>query len=145
MRAVCQRLREGRVRVAGDVVGEVGDGLCVLLGVASSDGEEDATKLADKVAALRVFPDDDGRLDRSLRDCGGAALVVSQFTLVADTAKGSRPSFSRAAPPEQAEPLYRRFCDELRALGIPVETGVFGAAMQLELVNDGPVTVVLDG
>jgi D-aminoacyl-tRNA deacylase len=143
MRAVCQRLREGRVRVAGEVVGEVGEGLCVLLGVARGDGADEAVRLAGKVALLRVFSDDEGKFDRSVLDVGGAVLVVSQFTLLADTSKGNRPSFGDAAPPAVAEPLYERFCAELRALGVPVETGVFGAKMELELVNDGPVTIVL--
>ncbi len=124
--------------------GEIGRGLCVLLGVASGDGEEQAARLAGKVGRLRVFPDDAGRFDRSILDVAGTALVVSQFTLIADTAKGNRPSFADAAPPEQAEPLYERFCSELQALGVPVETGVFGAKMEVELVNDGPVTIVLD-
>lgn len=144
MRAVCQRAREARVRVGGEVVGEIGPGLCILLGVASEDAEAEAARLAGKAARLRVFPDEQGRFDRSLLDTGGAALVVSQFTLIADTAKGNRPSFAGAAPPEQAEPLYERFCAELAALGVPVARGVFGAAMQVELVNDGPVTIVLD-
>jgi len=124
--------------------GEVGRGLCVLLGVARGDGEEQAARLAGKLARLRIFPDEDGRFDRSILDVGGAVLVVSQFTLIADTAKGNRPSFAEAAPPDHAEPLYERFCDELRALGAPVETGVFGAKMEIEIVNDGPVTIVLD-
>jgi D-tyrosyl-tRNA(Tyr) deacylase len=132
------------VRVAGKAVGEVGNGLCVLLGVARGDGEEDAVRLAGKVARLRIFSDDDGKFDRSVLDVAGAVLVVSQFTLIADTAKGNRPSFGEAAPPEVAGPVYERFCAELRALGVPVETGVFGAKMELELVNDGPVTIVLD-
>jgi D-tyrosyl-tRNA(Tyr) deacylase len=140
VRAVCQRVTRARVSPGG----EIGAGLCVLLGVASSDGEADATRLAGKVARLRVFEDEQGRFDRSLLDLGGAALVVSQFTLIADTARGNRPSFSGAAPPGQAEPLYERFCEELRGLGVPVETGVFGARMELELVNDGPVTIVLE-
>lgn len=144
MRAVCQRVSEASVLVEGRVAGEIGPGLCVLLGVAREDGEEEAARLAGKVARLRVFEDDHGKFDRSLLDVGGAALVVSQFTLIADTAKGNRPSFSAAAPPEQAEPLYERFCEELRALVVTVETGVFGTKMQLELVNDGPVTIVLD-
>jgi D-tyrosyl-tRNA(Tyr) deacylase len=123
---------------------EIGRGLCVLLGVANEDGEEQAVRLAGKVARLRIFPDDEGRFDRSVTDVGGAALVVSQFTLIADTAKGNRPSFAAAASPERAKPLYERFGAELRALGVPVETGVFGAKMEVELVNDGPVTIVLD-
>ena len=143
MRAVVQRVSEARVRVEAAVTGEIGAGLCILLGVARTDGEEEAARLVGKIARLRIFPDEDGRFDRSLLDTGGAALVVSQFTLLADTAKGNRPGFAEAAPPEQAEPLYERFCAELRALGAPVETGVFGARMQLELVNDGPVTIVL--
>jgi D-tyrosyl-tRNA(Tyr) deacylase len=134
-----------RARVAPG--GEIGRGLCVLLGVARGDGEDQAARLAAKVARLRIFPDDEGRFDRSVEDVAGSVLVVSQFTLIADSKrqKGTRPDFSQAAPKEQAEPLYERFCEELRALGVPVETGVFGAYMQLELVNDGPVTIVLDG
>jgi D-tyrosyl-tRNA(Tyr) deacylase len=144
MRAVCQRVSEARVRVAGEVVGEIGAGLCVLLGVAEGDADGDADRLAAKISRLRVFPDDEGRFDRSLVDVGGSALVVSQFTLLADTAKGNRPSFSGAAPPEDADPLYERFCEGLRELGVSVEQGVFGAAMRVELVNDGPVTIILD-
>jgi D-tyrosyl-tRNA(Tyr) deacylase len=144
MRAVCQRVARAEVRVEGKPVGAIGAGLCVLLGVARTDGEAEAARLAGKVARLRVFEDDAGRFDRSLLDMGGSALVVSQFTLIADTAKGNRPSFADAAPPEQAEPLYERFCTGLRTLGVPVETGVFGARMAVELVNDGPVTIVLD-
>ncbi len=126
--------------------GEIGSGLCVLLGVAEGDDDADAERLAGKVARLRIFENDDGKFDRSLLDVGGAALVVSQFTLIADSKrqKGTRPSFSGAARPEQAEPLYERFCAALRELGVPVETGVFGARMALELVNDGPVTIILD-
>jgi D-tyrosyl-tRNA(Tyr) deacylase len=116
----------------------------VLLGVAAGDSEEDAVRLAGRVARLRVFGNDDGRFDRSLLDVGGSALVVSQFTLIADTTKGNRPSFSGAAPPAIAEPLYARFCDALAAEGIEVATGVFGVRMEVELVNDGPVTIVLD-
>jgi D-tyrosyl-tRNA(Tyr) deacylase len=133
------------VRIDTEVVAEVGPGLLVLLGVARTDGPGQAERLAAKVARLRIFEGEDGRFDRSLLDVGGSALVVSQFTLIADTAKGNRPSFSEAAAPEQAEPVYERFCDELRSLGALVETGVFGARMQVELANDGPVTIVLDG
>jgi len=142
VRAVCQRVTEARVRVAGNVVGEIGPGLCVLLGVAR--GDRDVRRLAEKVARLRVFPDEDGRFDRSVLDAGGSALVVSQFTLIADTAKGNRPSFGDAAPPEEAEPLYEQFCAALEQLGVPVARGVFGASMAVELINDGPVTIVLD-
>ena len=139
-----QRVRDARVSIEGRVAGEIGPGLSVLLGIARGDGEEQAARLAGKVARLRVFPDEAGRFDRSVVETGGAVLVVSQFTLIADTAKGNRPSFSDAAPPEEAEPLVERFCAELRALGVPVETGVFGATMLVELANDGPVTIVLD-
>ena len=145
------------MRVDGAAVSEVGPGLLVLLGVARGDGEADAVALAGKIARLRIFENADGRFDRSLLDAAGAALVVSQFTLIADTSrqigtagdawkgsKGNRPSFTLAARPEVAEPLYEKFCDELRALGIPVQTGVFGARMEVDLVNDGPVTIVLD-
>ena len=113
-------------------------------GVAAGDSSADADRLAAKIARLRIFGGEDGRFDRSLLDTGGAALVVSQFTLIAETAKGNRPSFSGAARPEEAEPLYERFADALRVLGVPVETGVFGAKMEVELVNDGPVTIVLE-
>jgi D-tyrosyl-tRNA(Tyr) deacylase len=142
VRAVVQRVSEARVRVDGELVGEIGPGVCVLLGVAHGDTEVE--RLAGKIARLRIFPDDEGRFDRSVLDAGGAALVVSQFTLIADTAKGNRPSFSGAAAPAEAEPLYERFCAELAALGLRVARGVFGATMQVELVNDGPVTVILD-
>ena len=115
----------------------------MLLGVGRGDSAAEAESLADKVARLRIFESHAGRFDRSLLDVGGAALVVSQFTLLADTAKGNRPSFTDAAPPEEAEPLYERFCQALRELGVEVGTGVFGARMEVELVNDGPVTIVL--
>lgn len=124
--------------------GEIGPGLCVLLGVADGDNAADAERLAGKVARLRIFENHDGKFDCSLLDVGGEALVVSQFTLIADTEKGNRPSFVRAARPEQAEPLYERFCDALAALGVGVARGVFGARMTVELVNDGPVTIVLE-
>jgi D-tyrosyl-tRNA(Tyr) deacylase len=140
LRALVQRLARARSTPGG----EIGAGLCVLLGVATGDGAAEAERLAGKTARLRIFEDAEGRFDRSLLDTGGAALVVSQFTLLADTAKGNRPSFSAAAPPEEAEPLYETFCAALRELGVEVETGVFGARMRIELVNDGPVTIVLD-
>jgi D-tyrosyl-tRNA(Tyr) deacylase len=143
MRAVCQRVTEARVRVGGEVVGAIGPGLCVLLGIACSDAETE--RLAGKIARLRIFPDAEGRFDQSLLDTGGAALVVSQFTLLADTGKGNRPGFSEAAAPGEAEPLYERFCADLEALGVPVARGLFGASMAVELVNDGPVTIILEG
>ena len=123
--------------------GEIGRGLVVLLGIAEGDTEAEAERLAGKVSRLRIFEHESGKFDRSLLDTGGAALVVSQFTLIADTAKGNRPSFSRAARPEIAEPLYDRFCAALRERGVPVQTGVFGARMAVELVNDGPVTIIV--
>ena len=129
--------------VDGDAVSEIGAGLCILLGVAEGDGEAEVVRLADKVAHLRIFENDLGRFDLSLLDTAGEALVVSQFTLIADTAKGNRPSFSHAAPPERAEPLYEAFCDALEAEGVRVARGRFGARMEVELVNDGPVTIVL--
>jgi len=144
MRAVVQRVSRASVAVDGRVAAGIGTGLLVLLGVAAGDDDADAVRLAGKVARLRVFENEEGRFDRSLLDTGGAALVVSQFTLLADTAKGNRPSFAGAAPPEAAEPLYEAFCAALRELGVPVATGVFGARMAVELVNDGPVTVVLE-
>jgi D-tyrosyl-tRNA(Tyr) deacylase len=143
MRAVCQRVTEARVRVAGSVVGEIASGLVVLLGVARGDADADADRLAAKIAVLRIFENEDGKFDRSLVDVGGAALVVSQFTLLADTAKGNRPSFTTAAPPAEAQVLYERLCSALAATGVSVERGVFGARMAVELVNDGPVTLVL--
>jgi D-tyrosyl-tRNA(Tyr) deacylase len=140
VRAVVQRVSRARSTPGG----AIGGGLCVLLGVAAGDDTDTAARLAGKIARLRVFSDDDGRFDRSLLDTGGSALVVSQFTLLADTTKGNRPSFTAAAPPDEAVPLYERFCAELQALGVPVETGVFGARMAVELVNDGPVTIVIE-
>jgi D-tyrosyl-tRNA(Tyr) deacylase len=123
--------------------GEIGPGVCVLLGVARGDSAREAERLAGKIARLRIF-ERDGKFDVSLLDTGGAALVVSQFTLLADTAKGNRPSFTDAAPPEEAVPVYEAFCAALRELGVEVATGVFGAKMQVELVNDGPVTIALE-
>ena len=140
MRAVVQRVSRARVTPGS----EIGPGLLVLLGVAATDDAAGADRLAGKVARLRIFEDADGKFDRSLLDTSGAALVVSQFTLIADTRKGNRPSFAHAARPEHAEPLYERFSAALRALGVPVTTGVFGARMEVELVNDGPVTIVLE-
>jgi D-tyrosyl-tRNA(Tyr) deacylase len=142
MKAVLQRVSRASVRVGDELVGEIGPGLCVLLGVARGDGPEEAARLAAKVARLGVF-ERGGRFDVSLLDVGGEALVVSQFTLLADTARGNRPSFTDAAPPEEAEPLYEAFCAELRSLGLGVATGRFGARMSVQIVNDGPVTLVL--
>jgi D-aminoacyl-tRNA deacylase len=140
MRAVVQRVS----RASCSPGGSIGRGLCILLGVAEGDEVAGADRLAEKVARLRIFENEEGKFDRSLLDTGGAALVVSQFTLLADTAKGNRPSFSGAARPEVAEPLYERFAERLRALGVEVATGVFGARMAVELVNDGPVTIILE-
>ena len=140
MKAVVQRVSSARVTPGG----AIDHGVCVLLGIAHGDDRATAERLARKVARLRIFENYEGRFDRSLFDVGGAALVVSQFTLIADTAKGNRPSFTEAAPPEQAQPLYDAFCDALTGLGILVARGVFGARMAVELVNDGPVTIVLD-
>jgi D-tyrosyl-tRNA(Tyr) deacylase len=144
MRAVCQRVSRARVVVDGAVAGEIDRGLVVLLGVARDDTPDDADRLAGKVAHLRVFEDEDGKFARSLLDVGGAALVISQFTLIADTRKGNRPSFTGAAPPDAAESLYERFGRTLEAAGMSVARGVFGARMAVELVNDGPVTIILD-
>ncbi len=140
LRAVVQRVSSARVTPGG----EIGSGLCVLLGVAEDDTASDAERLAGKVARLRIFENDEGKFDRSLLDVGGAALVVSQFTLIADTEKGNRPSFAHAARPEHAEPLYEQFCEVLATLGVEVARGVFGARMAVELMNDGPVTIVLE-
>jgi D-tyrosyl-tRNA(Tyr) deacylase len=139
MRAVIQRVS----RASSAPGGSIGPGLCVLVGVAEGDDEDAAVRLADKIARLRIFENDEGKFDRSLLDTGGAALVVSQFTLLADTTKGNRPSFSGAARPEVAEPLYERVVAALRGLGVHVETGAFGARMAVELANDGPVTIVI--
>ena len=146
MRAVVQRVREASVSVADDAVATIGPGVVVLLGIAQNDTPHAGERLAAKIARLRIFENEEGRFDRSLLDVRGEALVVSQFTLIADSRrqKGTRPDFSKAARPDVAEPLYERFCDVLRALGVPVQTGVFGARMEVNLVNDGPVTIVLD-
>ena len=144
MRAVVQRVSRAEVRVEGRVVGAVGRGLVVLVGVAAGDGEAEARFLADKVAALRIFEDDAGKMNRAVGEVGGGLLVVSQFTLLGDTRKGNRPSFVAAAPPEAANALYERFCAMLREKGLPVATGVFRAQMEVELTNDGPVTLMLD-
>jgi D-aminoacyl-tRNA deacylase len=142
VRIVVQRVARAAARPGGGI----GPGLLLLVGVAEGDTDAEADRLAGRVARLRIFADGDGKFDGSLLDTRGAALVVSQFTLIADSRrqKGTRPDFSKAARPEVAEPLYERFCQALRELGVPVETGVFGARMEVELVNDGPVTIVLD-
>lgn len=144
MRAVCQRVARASVAVAGDTVAEIDHGLVVLLGVAQEDDAAAAQRLAGKVARLRIFDDDGGKFARSVVDVGGAVLVVSQFTLIADTRKGNRPSFSQAARPEVAEPVHDAFCAALEGTSLQVERGIFGARMQVALVNDGPVTIVLD-
>ncbi len=144
MKALVQRVREASVAVDGGIVGRTGPGLLVLLGVAQGDTPELAIRLADKVAALRIFSDAQGKFNLSLVDVGGGALVVSQFTLLADTRKGNRPSFIDAAPPDVAEPLVATFAERIGMAGVPVETGSFGAHMQVALVNDGPVTIMLD-
>ncbi len=144
MRAVVQRVSYAKVVVEGRTTGEIGPGFLVLLGVTGSDGKDQASILAGKVARLRVFRDSQDKMNLSVLDTGGEILVVSQFTLYADTTKGNRPSFTDAAPPGQAEELYEYFCDELTALGIGVAKGVFGAHMEVSLLNDGPVTICLD-
>jgi D-aminoacyl-tRNA deacylase len=144
VRALLQRTSGARVRVGDEVVGEVGPGLVVLLGVGPDDDEAVADALARRVTELRIFDDADGRTNLSLTDVGGSALVVSQFTLYADTRRGRRPGFTGAAAPELAERLYVRFADDLRRLGVEVATGRFGAVMAVELVNDGPFTIWLD-
>jgi D-tyrosyl-tRNA(Tyr) deacylase len=144
MRALVQRVSRASVSVENEIVGRIGKGLVVLLGVAQGDGEEQAVWLARKVSGLRIFGDAEGKMNAGLLDVGGAALVVSQFTLYGDARKGRRPSFVAAAPPEEAEPLVERFCRELQKHGVPVETGVFCAHMQVEIHNDGPVTLMLE-
>jgi D-aminoacyl-tRNA deacylase len=144
MKVVVQRVSEARVVIEDAVAGEIGPGWLVLLGIAPEDSVADADLLADKVAGLRAFADDSGKMNLSVVDIGGSILVVSNFTLYGDCRKGRRPSFTGAARPDHAEPLYQRFIEALRALGIPVSTGEFGAGMQVILVNDGPVTLILD-
>ncbi len=144
MRAIIQRVSQASVEVEGRIVGSIGAGLLVLLGVGQGDTTAEADLLAEKSARLRIFSDEEGRFDRSLIDVGGAALVVSQFTLYADTRKGRRPGFTDAALPAVAAPLVAHYAAALRALGVPVESGVFGAHMRVALINDGPVTMSLD-
>jgi D-aminoacyl-tRNA deacylase len=145
MRAVVQRVARAEVRADGVALGAIGAGLAILLGVGRGDGAAEADRMAARLARLRVFPDAAGRFDRSLLDVGGAALVVSQFTLYGDSSRGNRPSFTEAAAPELAEPLYERVCERLLSEGVrPLERGRFGAHMQVELVNDGPVTIVVE-
>ena len=144
MKALLQRVKEASVAVDGQVRGAIGPGLLVLLGVGKGDDEECATQLATKSCRLRIFDDEQGKMNRSLLDAGGAALVISQFTLLADTGRGLRPSYESAERPERARDLYERFAGEIRALGVRTETGVFGARMAVRLENDGPVTVMLE-
>lgn len=144
MRALLQRVTEASVTVDGQVIGQTGPGLLILICAMSGDTEAQADHLAAKIAKLRIFKDDAGKMNRSLRDVGGSALVVSQFTLAADTSRGNRPGFSTAAPPEQGKRLYEYFARQLQAQEIPVETGEFGADMAVALVNDGPITIWMD-
>jgi D-aminoacyl-tRNA deacylase len=144
MRIVLQRVKNARVDVAGETVGSIGVGLLILLGVTQTDNQEDADYLAGKVIQLRIFPDEAGRMNRSLVEARGSLLVVSQFTLYGDCRKGRRPSFDRAAPPEQARALYEHFIQRLKSSNITVENGVFQAEMEIHLINEGPVTFILD-
>jgi D-tyrosyl-tRNA(Tyr) deacylase len=144
MRAVVQRVSRAEVRIDGQVVGKIGAGLVVLVGAATDDGEADVAYLVDKVVNLRVFPDDEGNMNRAVGEVGGALLIVSQFTLYGDCRKGRRPSFVQAMAPGPAEALYDRFVGLARGSGVPVETGRFRAMMEVELVNDGPVTLMID-
>ncbi len=144
MRAVIQRVKHGRVLIDGHTRAEIGVGLVILLGVGPLDGEAQVTYLVEKIANLRIFADEYGKMNRSLLDCGGEAIVVSQFTLYADTRKGRRPSFTEAAPPEYASPLVERFASALRAQGVPTQTGAFGAHMLVQIDNDGPVTIWME-
>ena len=144
MRALIQRVTEARVDVAGRTIGQTGEGLMILVCAMQGDGDAQADRLATKISRLRIFRDDAGRMNRSVIDIGGSALVVSQFTLAADTSRGNRPGFSQAAAPEDGERLYKYFASALAGLGVPVETGEFGADMAVSLVNDGPVTIWMD-
>ena len=144
MKAVIQRVTRAAVHVEGKIAGQIESGLLVLLGVAEGDGEADGRYLVEKIRTLRIFSDEQGKMNRSLADIGGSVLLVSQFTLLGRTVNGRRPSFDEAAPPDEAKRLYEAVAIDLRAQGIPVETGVFAAHMQVELLNDGPVTFVLD-
>ena len=144
MIAVLQRACKGKVTVEDRITGEIDSGLVILLGVAQGDTESDAEFLADRIAGFRIFNDDEGKMNRSIRDVNGEALVISQFTLAGDWRKGRRPSFTSAAPPEEGERLYKYFCEKLTELEVPVKTGEFGAMMKVSLVNDGPVTFVMD-
>jgi len=144
MKAILQRVTSASVEVEGTVVGKIGTGLLVLVGVAKGDGEADGRYLVEKLRIFRIFSDEKGKMNRSLVDVGGSVLLVSQFTLLGRTTNGRRPSFDEAAPPDEAKSLYEQVAANLRALGTPVETGVFAAHMQVALVNDGPVTFLLD-
>ena len=144
MKATLQRVSEARVRIHGDIVGEIGAGLMILYCAEAGDGDDAVQRLAEKTARLRIFADESGKMNKAITDIGGSALVISQFTLAANTAKGNRPSFTGAAAPDEGARLYDAFCAAIAALGIPVETGRFGAEMQVELINDGPVTIPLD-
>ena len=144
MRAVIQRVSRATVTVEGEVTGAINHGLLVLLGVGHGDTEETARALAAKIARLRIFGDEAGKMNLSVQETGGGVLAVSQFTLLADTRRGNRPSFTGAAPPEQANRLYEVFCETLSALGLPVAKGIFGAHMDVDLTNDGPVTIVME-
>lgn len=144
MRAVVQRVRRAKVQVGGQTTGEIGLGLLVLLGVGQGDTQQDATYMAEKIAGLRIFEDEQGKMNRSVRDAGGSILAVSQFTLYGDVRRGKRPSFDDAAPPEPARKLYEFFVEQIRASGLCCETGQFQQMMQVELVNEGPVTILLD-
>ncbi|MCR4280702.1 MAG: D-aminoacyl-tRNA deacylase [Candidatus Komeilibacteria bacterium] len=144
MRAVVQKVSEARVKVANQVIGEINFGLLVLLGITHDDTETTAVRMADKLVKLRLFADRDGKMNRSIRDGNGSIMIVSQFTLYADTSAGARPSFMAAAEPDHAKPLYEKVIEEVRNRGISVDTGKFGAIMEVELTNDGPVTLIID-